>query len=314
MERRTRTEVTPIVRQAIEEEALNGPKSPAWILDRKVQRRLKKRKVEDPLPRERAIQTIAREARTESSYLENIWSPAQSGDETPPEALGDLLEVWKVCFFKGVRFTVRKARVVSRVRGAVRNSSDGAGAWSRSEELLEWSELYAGREYAAMKTGQPLDTLDLDAELAFQPWLSPLHRWQYEQAVGSGAVPPSGRKDGWDTSDFFYDEAINLLKEVEKGSDIREAEWYPEARAVVIFWLRAISSKIQRWNAAYWDDLLGEDMVSWREMARHLTEEVVAKARQLEPHAPAPSEPDTDGNMVWEPSETLKKVGLREAG
>lgn len=310
MERRTRTEVTPIVRQSIEEEALNAPRSPAWILDRKVQRRLKKKNVEDPLPRERAIQTIAREARRESNYLENIWSPAHGGDETPPEALSDLLAVWKVCIAKDVRFTVRKARVVSRLRGAVPNSSDGAGAWSRSEELLEWSELYAGREYAAMKTGQPLNTLDLDAELAFQPWLSLLHRWQYEQAVGSGAVPPSGRKDGWDTADFFYDEAINLLKAADEGSDILETVWYPEARAVVIFWLRTISSKIQRWNAAYWDDLSGEDKVSWGEMGRHLTNEVVAKARQLERHIPAPSEPDTNGYLVWEPSETLKEVGL----
>ncbi len=298
------------MRQAIEEEALNDPRSPAWILKRKAQHHLEGKKIPDPLPRERAIQTIAREARTESSYLENIWSPAQSGDETPPEALDDLLGVWKVCIAKDVRFTVRKARMVSRVRGAVRNSSDGAGAWSRWEELLEWSELYAGREYAAMKTGQPVNTLDLDAELAFQPWLSPLHRWQYEQAVRSGAVPPSGRNDGWDTSDFFYDEAINLLKAADEGSDILETVWYPEARAVVIFWLRAISSKIQRWNAAYWDDLSGEDKVSWGEMGRHLTNEVVAKARQLERHIPMPSEPDTNGYLVWEPSETLKDVGL----
>ena len=310
MEKRTRTEVTPIVRQSIEEEALNGPRAPAWVLRRKVQRRLKKKIVPDQMPRERAIQAIARAARRESSHLEDCWSPAHSGDQNPPEALPDLLGVWKVSIAKDVRFTVRKARWVSKLRPAVRHSSHEAGVWSRWEELLEWSELYAGREYAAMKTGQPVNTLDLDAELAFQPWISPLNRWLYEQAVRSGVVPPSGRKDGWDTSDFFYDEAIKLLKEAEEGSDIREADWYPEARAVIIFWLRAISSKIKRWNAASWDDLLGEDGKSWWEMGQRLTKEVVEKARQLERHIPAPSEPDTSGYLVWEPSETLKDVAI----
>ena len=86
--------------------------------------------------------------------------------------------------------------------------------------------------------------------------------------------------------------------------------WHPEARAIVIFWLREISNKIPRWNAAERDDLWGDDQKSWSEMGRHLTKEVVAKARQLDQHIPTPSEPDTDGSVVWEPSETLKEVGL----
>ena len=104
------------------------------------------------------------------------------------------------------------------------------------------------------------------------------------------------------------------MKEAEEGSAIREANWYPEARAVLIFWLRDISKKITCWNAAYWDDLLSEDGKSWWEMGQRLTKEVVAKARQLEQHIPAPSESDTGEYVAWEPSETLKKVGLIEAG
>ena len=316
-DRRTRTTITPAVRKAIEEEALKDPKAPAWRLVQVVRSRLDRMDIEDSLPVERSIQKIAKAVRDKPGPPASdvdIWSPRVSGRDTPAEALADLLMVWRISKAKDVRFTITKARWASNLRYAIRASSIGPITWSEAEELLYWSELYAGREYAGEVTGKWINTSDLDAELAYQPWVSPLHRWQYEQAVKLGAAPPSGREDGWNLSDGFYDVAGDLMKKVDDESGTTEAESYPEARAVVTFWLRAISSKIQRWNAAYWDDLWGEDGKSWWEMGKHLTEEVVAKARQLEQHIPAPSEPGDDGDVVWEPSETLKDVGLLEAG
>ncbi|MCZ6580024.1 MAG: hypothetical protein O6840_00145 [Nitrospirae bacterium] len=312
MESRSRTSVSPLVRQAIEEEALRDPSATSAELIREVRKRLDRRNIETTLPKERAVQKIAKKARESvvANSPDELWSPLISGKETPSEAFADLLVLNMVSKMKDARFTVRRARWGSSLRSVFRNSCVGAIKWSEAEELLRWAELYAGREYAGEVTGIPVNTLDLDAELAYRPWIAPLNRWLYEQAVRSGAVPPSGRNDGWDTSDFFYDEAIKLLEEAEEGSDIREADWYPEARAVVIFWLREISSKIPRWNAADWDDLSGDDKVSWEEMGQRLTKEVVAKARQLDQHIPTPSEPDTGGGVVWEPSETLEEVGL----
>ena len=313
LDRRTRTTIKPEVRQVIEEEALKDRKAPAWRLLQVVQRRLDKMGIEENVPGERSVQKIAKKARDKTGPTASdadIWSPGVSGRETPAEALADLLVVWNISKSKDIRFTIPKARWASNLRCAIRASYAGPITWPEAEDLLYWSELYAAREYAAVLTGQPMNTLDLDAELAYQPWKSPLHRWRYEQAVKSNAVPLSGKHDGWDTSGFFYEAASESMRGSDEGSDIREADWYPEARDVVIFWLREISNKIQRWNAAYWDDLSGEDKVSWEEMGKHLTEKVVAKARQLEQHIPAPSEPDTGGYVVWEPTETLEKVGL----
>ena len=312
---RTRVRITSTVRQAIEEEVRRDPRAPAWQISGKVRQRLDRRNIKDLVPEERALQNIAKGVREKlalGSYDDDdLWSPRLSGQETPIEALADLLVVWKVSMAIDERFTIRKAKWASSLRFAVRASSVEPITWSEAEDLWEWSRLYAQCEYAEV------DTLGLDAELAFQPWASPLHQWQYEQAVNSGVVPPSARDNPWNPSDFltdiFYPDAEHLMKEVDQEIDF-SAEWYPVAKYVLIYWLKEISGKIPRWHPVYLDELTGEDEKSWNAMEVQLAKEVVAKAKELERFVATESKHDPDGYVPWEPTETLKAVGLLEAG
>ena len=72
-----------------------------------------------------------------------------------------------------------------------------------------------------------MNTEDLDAELAFQPWKTPLHKWEFEQAVQTNAVPRPREGIGsliallgeaMQCGRFFYCAKVNK-KERGKGND-----------------------------------------------------------------------------------------------
>ena len=118
--------------------------------------------------------------------LEEPWSLGVSPPEIPHEATGDLLAVYKFCLAADWKFSIREARWVARLRSALPGGNPAL--------LLEYAVLYSRRERAAQKSRRPVDTSDLDTEIAFQPWASDLNAWEFDQALQLKAVH---RKDLW---------------------------------------------------------------------------------------------------------------------
>lgn len=307
MQKQTRIRVTDIVGQLIDEEAIRDPRATAKRILVKVRGRLDRVNNDDPLPDERSIQKRANTARKLNPDAANLWGLNMSGKETPAEALPDLLQVWLVAKAADVPFTIRLAQWVSALRFAVRGSPLRPINWSEAEELLEWSHLYAQREYASERTGHPMITLDLDAELAYSPRISALHRWLYEQAIKFDLAPPSGRDSDWETDPFSPDywQVKSLMEQVDR--ECGGQDWYPQAISVTRFWLGEITES-SHWQAVFEDMPTDQRRKSWDKMAMQLTKEVVAKAKEL---AQLENRDELDSYLSWEPTETLEAVGLR---
>ncbi|MDO8635517.1 MAG: hypothetical protein Q7R34_04615, partial [Dehalococcoidia bacterium] len=158
---------------------------------------------------------------------------------------------------------------------------------------------------------------DLDAELAFQRSKSQMHEWEYSQAVRTGVVPlsenrvkpryinevpkaleraflpsglnlPPGLSPG-----FFQGEAKRFLREV-GGTEADKQTWWPHVAGIVTYWLRWISSNVEKWNLI--DQYLRKDgdklvdididtddiWVQWEYMGLRLATLVINRALDIE--------------------------------
>ena len=184
MTTRTRTNIDPLVKSYIEEEARADLKATARLIKGRVERRLRREGLDTPLPKERAIQVRAKEARNiPGPTLNDLWCLGIQISQIPSEAAGDLLAVWKVSLLSDRRFTIRQATWVARLRSALQGAPP--------DVLFNWSRLYEIRERIYQEKGLPMDTDDLDAELAFQVWKSRTHEWEYDQAVLTNTITGS---------------------------------------------------------------------------------------------------------------------------
>lgn len=200
-----RTSVDDLVRGYIAEEARADNHATAAGLAAHVRRRLRRKGMDKPLPKERTIQSIAKSARLAVGSIDGPWSPSVNDSRIPSDATLDLLAVWKASLIEDQGFSIRTAIWAARVRFAFKPASpQDPLPWPDLQRILYCSGLYADREKSAEHDQNPINTADLDAELAFQPWRSSVHRWQYDQAVATKVIPPSGWHDGWDTEDLFF--------------------------------------------------------------------------------------------------------------
>ena len=310
----SRTSVDNLVRGYIAEEARADYHATAARLAAQVRRRLRRKGMDKPLPKERTIQSIARSARLALPSIDDPWSPSVNDSRIPSDATSDLLAVWKASLIKDQRFSIRTAIWAARVRFAFKPTSpQDLLPWSDLERILYCSSLYADREKSAEQDQKPINTADLDAELAFQPWRSSVHRWQYDQAVATKVIPPSGWHDGWDTEDLFFEEARSLVEEV-IGRE--EYWWLPEAMGVITFWLKEFSGRLPQWRPVFWDMLGSEGRKSWKTMGLRLAEEVISWAKELDQSEPNRRSTfdfrDEARREPWQPKETLKEVASIE--
>ena len=314
MQKQTRIRVTDIVGQLIDEEAIRDPRATAKQILLKVRGRLNRVNNDDPLPDERSIQKRGNRARALNPDAANLWSLNMSGKQTPAEALPDLLQVWHVAKTADVPFTLRPAQWAAAIRFQVRGSSLGPIKWSDAEKLLEWSYWYAEREYTSEKNGDPINTADLDAELAFQPEVSSLHQWWYGQAIRLKVIPPSSAFAGWELSPFspIYEDARHFLSQVDQDCDIKG--WYPVGLSVTKFWLKEIAENSPRWQLVFSSRVNSADQKSWNEMGVQLAKEVMQKAKEVNQLGARESENKSDGDLSWEPRETLIAAGLSKVG
>ena len=303
--KRTRTRVDPLVRRFIEQESRANRTATAHGIRARVQRLLKRHGFDLPLPKDRTIQVIAKKVReVPGRTADDLWSLGVRDRQIRPEHNGDLLAAWKVSLIKGAPLTIRQARWVSRLRSVLRGGS--------TEDLLRWATVYEGYERSAELAGQHLDTIDLDAELAFKVWKSPNHQWEYDQAVLSGEVPASRREseEAWMLEDFFFAEARDFLLQV-AGAQTKEPSWWSYAEAVVCFWLRAISAKVGRWDMLdriSLEELGEQDREEWNSMGLRLAELVKAKAQESG-MALSVEHPSTSDIANWKPAEVLQEIG-----
>lgn len=315
--KRTRTQVDPLVKDLIEEEARADRTATAVDIAGKVERRLRQARIEHPVPKLRAIQVIVKAAREIPGITPNDpWSLGVRMPQIPPDATGDLLALWKASLKLGQIFTVRQAMWAVRLRAALRQTT--------GEELLHWATLYSRRDIEAEQQGRPLaSTRDLDAELAFQEWKSPLNRWEYDQGVQSGAIPGTlvqghvathsyVQFPAWPSLfDYLLEEARGFLKH--ESEDIDQRPWWPYAESVMVFWLRRLASQVERWQRLQyfaggpedWNDEEFATWEAWKDMGKRLAALVVAKAKELE----VVDEPGGYEWQSWRPSEILDEIG-----
>ena len=307
----SRASVDDLVRGYIAEEARADNHATAARLAAQVQRRLRRRGMDNPLPKERTIQSIAKSARLAVPSTNDPWSPSVNDSRIPSDATLDLLAVWKASLIKDQGFSIRTAIWAARVRFAFKPAPPQPLEWSDVERILYCSGLYVDREKSAEHDLKPINTADLDAELAFQPWRSSVHRWQYDQAVATKVIPPSGWHDGWDTEDLFFEEARSLVEEV-IGRE--EYWWLPEAMSVITFWLKEFSGRLPQWRPVFWDMLESDGRKSWKTMGLGLAQEVISWAKELDQSEPnrrsAFDFRDDDPREAWEPKETMQELAL----
>lgn len=324
MPRRTRTQIAPEVRSQIVEEARAYPQATAKSIAALVKSQLREKNISKPVPKARAIQVIAKSARAEPGYTPNDpWNLGFISSDIPADATGDILAVWRLRLQQGRRLTIRQAKWVARLRSALPAAAP--------EALLVLSTLYERRERTVGRP-QPLNTVDLDAELAFQVWKSPLHDWEYQQAVLTGAVPGHGPIGSEVMSlfdlqmypildEFFSCHARQFLREV-GGDGVDQQPWWPQAESVMAFWLRVISTRVKKWELV--DDLTPEELGAdvwkeWQAMGQRLAELVIAKARELASGGRAveimsEKEGGYYSRQSWRPAELLKEIGYYEEG
>ena len=283
MKSRSRTTIEPEVRWAIEGEARADLKATSRQIRGRVQRTLRLQGLDKPLPKDRAIQGIAKRARAlPGPSSDDPWSLGVSPPDIPPEATADLLAVKKLTYSEEelfTSFTIRQAKWVARLRSALPDA--------HPEFLLKWAMLYGVRERTAQERKRPMDTADLDAELSFQPWKSALHAWEYDQAVITGAVktPTLAIMRLGVPFLYFLGYGRGFLREV-GGEQIDQRSWWPHAESVMAYWLREISDKVKRWtgiNMGSGGGLPGaQERQDWDDMGRHLAALVIEEAKALE--------------------------------
>ena len=318
--KRTRTEIDPLVRAFIEEEARADEKAKAKIIWGRVNRRLKQERLDFPLPKVRAIQVIAKNARAvPGPSLDDPWHLGLQLSQIQLEANGDLLAVWKLSNLLGLRFTIRQAIWVSKLRATLQGESP--------RHLLIWSRIYSRRESATVR-GQLPDTRDLDAELAYRPWKSNLHQWEYDQAVLSGVIsspntePRNGILSVFLSHYILEDEFIRLAREFLKvGSDYQDDEksWWPHAESAMIYWLREVSRLDETWSPYLepdfetvepeerqdWQDEWESARDLWEDLGERLAEVIITKAKELDQGA------IYQGG--WIPQDILEEVDRRNS-
>jgi hypothetical protein len=285
--------------QAKEHKEGNASAIPQALLDsvpsvRTVERVLKREW--EPLSEEAKGQY--RSSIQKADELDQPWSIAASiKNGLPDSALGDLLAVWKLTIllkqtdpYPVWTFTIRQARWVARLRAALPDAGTSL--------LFRSATLYSRRERTAESQGGQLDTSDLDAELAFQHWKSPLHEWEYDQAVLSGAVPASRYSEAQEKGvvakalrtfpeplGYFASHGRGFLRAV-GGVEIWQRPWWPQAESVMAHWLRNITTKVKRWQGINWGSGGGlpgdKERKEWKAMGRRLATLVIEQAEALQ--------------------------------
>ena len=85
--KKNRTDIDPIVKSYLEEEARADMKATARVIGGRVRRRLRQEGLDLPIPKERAIQVRAKEARKiPGPTLDDPWSLGTKVSQIPSEA------------------------------------------------------------------------------------------------------------------------------------------------------------------------------------------------------------------------------------
>ena len=301
MKRRRRTTIALPVKTLLEEEARDDRKASATEIATRVRRKLRLRELDFPLPGARAVQVIAKNARQPAVLTpEDQWNLGVSESSISPDAIADLLEVWKVSIRMGRRFTIRQAKWAAMLRSALKGPT---GRLISPEDLHFWSLVYASREMEAKQQDLNLNTGDLDAELAFRYWESGVQEWEYDQAVATGMVPSSGKSLvlrypalGQYMETYYMRKGQDFLED-EGGKDLDQRPWRQSAESVMAFWLQKLSEDSEQWSNLHLVDL--DDDPSWLKMAAELAHSVIVEANRL----------DTGGQYrSWRPDQVIALV------
>lgn len=213
--------------------------------------------------------------------LEEPWMLGVSAEHgIPPEANKDLLNTLKWCKAAGRTFTIREARWVARLRGAV-----------PGERLYARAFAYALREQAckASEEEERIYTADLDAELAFSR--EGAGEWSYQTAVNVGILSrltPAMLKELETDQEKLERLELELeslsLKAMRNSAsqmvlfDLR-LKWYAHAKLpengdiVFSLWMRHLS------NGPKWQDMSQEAKEG---IAQRLYEEVAEASKEIE--------------------------------
>lgn len=143
-----------------------------------------------PLPGLRWVQDILtkhREPLEMSRDLDRPWSLGTGAHLVPPEAIPDLLELWRICLTEGMQLTRRQAVWASRLRTFLAMTYDQERWWLGTDirplRLYRWACIYAGNEISSEILGQVPNTQGLDAFMILDPVVR-------QAALESGAIPP----------------------------------------------------------------------------------------------------------------------------
>lgn len=288
---------------------------------------LAKAEVEKAAGREVASDTIQRQIREVWATRTEEDKPwhlgVMEGYHIPWDAAGVLLTVWKQSVLYGWTLTIREAKWVARLRTALDGESP--------RTILSWAILYAREEHHFETLRQPsLETRFFDAEIAFRPWKDALSMWEYGAAVRTQVVPLPGAHRVWGNPkrDTLCLSAVGIggplgaqpghphlptagesLSEV-GGLDGDLPLWFPQARAVMTFWLRWLSQQDEKWKLIGYvgDGEVGaEAMDRWKEATRKFASLVIERAKAL-----------TEGREyewgTWAPYELVEEMNLSLSG
>ncbi len=159
--------------------------------------------MQSKFPSDRKVQDLVSKARNferDEDALDAPWSMACLDSSSPlrieiatsdrvllAHSAGRLLEIYRRCLIVGQRFTVRQAIWAARLAAALPKAD--------FSPLHSWAYMYASREKTALALGQPMDTSDLDANLAFidmpeaygaSGTVRRLDNWEYQDAILAG--------------------------------------------------------------------------------------------------------------------------------
>ena len=99
---------------------------------------------------------------------DGAWSIGAFPSLISPDALKDVLSVWRWTLLVDVGFTVRQAKWVARLRFVVTRSDEEGVDEPNAEALYGWATLYSARERASESLEMTLETTDLDASLRIE--------------------------------------------------------------------------------------------------------------------------------------------------
>lgn len=177
------------VRRAKRKLAEEGEKAPQ---DQTTEKEITNWRKNDRILKEARRETPSRSPARLSVFhdLDDPWSLGSLMTfNLPVDALGDLLEVWKLCLPSGWTMTIRHARWVALLRSTMPPID---GQWLPEQQLLvlySWACQYALRERASEALGITNDTRDLDAALVAAS------EWEWQTAMAVGAMQRRSRED-----------------------------------------------------------------------------------------------------------------------